>query len=94
MTSPYNPLALYGGHPLLPTGLNSTGINEDEYDGPGYNFVVSPVVFDSDISLRLIVLQAAFMEAFECPSSIIPFENRTVTVRHEIRTVTMARRCA
>lgn len=98
---PYDRWTIYGydddyhaGHPMLPTGLDSSDINADMINGPGLNDTMVPVTCVSDEFMRPLILQQNDFEQFACASVRIPDESRTVAIRYENRSVRITRRCA
>jgi len=57
-------LAWYG-HPVLPAGCNSWDINGDDYDGSGVNEPIWPMLFDTFIALRPLIVTEEMLEAFD-----------------------------
>lgn len=83
----YDPFLSKVRHPQLPTGVNSTPINGNEANGPGYNEPIWPMIFDSFEGFAPIFLSADHMDTFnECPDVVIPCVNNTVVFPQETRT--------
>jgi len=100
MSSNYDPFEIFGmnnsvlGAPLLPAGVNMVWTNGDEINGPGVNFDMLPVTCVSNQHFAPMVFDERFFELFDCPSRVIPSENRVTTIAYENRAVSVIKRCA
>lgn len=71
-------------HPILPCGLNSWELNGDEYNGPGANEAVAPVLFDSYEGLAPLIMNEEMQAAFDgCADYTVPCQDSMVTIPHE-----------
>jgi hypothetical protein len=82
-------------HPILPAGYNSWMINGDEVDGAGVNEPVSPLLFDTFVGLRVVILTEEMLEVFEgCADYTVPGQNNVVIFPNEVRTLVVQKRRA
>lgn len=84
-----DPWLSYFGHPVLPAGYNADDNNGDEVDGAGTNWPIWPVLFDSFIGLRTIILTEEMMNIFDttCPDYTVPATYNVITLpveNHEV----------
>jgi hypothetical protein len=86
-------MKVFDGNPELLAGVNSSAFALDEINGAG-RYELSPSLCRSDESLRVLILQPDDVDAFACPSAVVPFENRRIGVGAENRTVYVSKRCA
>jgi hypothetical protein len=84
----YDPnLPLYG-HPILPTGFNSWELNGDDWNGPGVNEPVWPLLIDTSEVFPVIVVTPAMLEVFAgCADLVFVCDTWQVMVRPEDRDV-------
>jgi hypothetical protein len=72
---------LYHTHPILHAGFNSDDIDGDEWNGPGTNWPVQPVLFDTFVGLKPLFITEDMLAAFaECPDLVIACESDTITI--------------
>ncbi len=78
------------GHPVLPTGYNSTENDGDEIDGAGVNDSIIPVWTDMFVPLTVLVITDDMMAVFDgCADYVVPCQNNVITFRREVRTQVM-----
>jgi len=84
----------YFGHPLLPAGFNADDNNGDYVDGPGTNWPVWPVLFDTFVGIPIVILTQEMMDVFEdaCPDYVAPCVSDTIVFPTEVRTQPIRRR--
>ena len=87
----YDPALDKTRHPQLPCGWNSAAVNQDEFNGAGYNEPVWPMKFDSFTGLTPLLFTAEKAALFtdNCADVTIKHENNTVVVRREVRVQTI-----
>lgn len=75
-------------HPILPCGINSWMIAGDELDGAGVNEPVWPLLFDSFEPVPVFIVTDEMMAAFDgCADYVVPCQNDTVMIPHEVDTI-------
>lgn len=73
--------SLYG-HPVLPTGYNSTDNDGDEVDGPGVNGPIIPIYADTFEPLVVMIITEEMLEVFDgCADYVVAPVNDTVVIR-------------
>ena len=83
-----DPNLSYFGHPILLAGFNTDDINGDDYDGPGTNWRISPMLFDSFESMQVVIITEEMLLVFEgCADLIIPCEHLEIVFPREPREV-------
>jgi hypothetical protein len=61
------------GHPQLPSGYNADDLNGDEFNGPGTNWPIWPLVFDTYQGFTPLIITDEMLEVFEgCADWIVP----------------------
>jgi hypothetical protein len=70
-------------------GYNSWFNNGDEVDGPGVNEPVWPVLFDTFVARKPLVVTEEMMTAFDtgCPDILIRRDNNTIQIPYEPSTI-------
>jgi hypothetical protein len=80
----------YFGHPILPCGFNADDVNGDDYDGPGTNWPVSPVLFDTFEAMEVVIITEEMLAVFEgCGDYVVPSERWEITWPCEVREIEM-----
>ena len=86
----YDPALDKSRHPQLPCGWNSAAVNQDEFNGAGYNEPCWTNTWDSFVGLTPLLLTTEKMATFsECPDVTIRAEDNTITLRREVRVQTI-----
>lgn len=80
----WDPFASAYNHPELPAGFNSDDIDGDDFNGPGTNWPVWPLMFDSYEGLEPLVMNRERYEVFDgCADYGVPMENNLITLGNE-----------
>lgn len=68
-------------HPVLPAGYNADDNNGDEVDGAGTNWLIAPLLFDTFVGLKPLVITAEMLEVFDttCPDYVVPADYGPIT---------------
>ena len=83
-----DPFLSYYGHPILPAGFNADDIDGDDYDGPGTNHRISPMLFDSFESMQVVIITEEMLAVFDgCADLVIPREHMEIEFPCEPREV-------
>lgn len=75
----YDPFASAERHPQLYAGYNADDVNGDMIDGPGTNWEIWPVIFDTYEGYTPIIMTDEMQEVFDgCADWVIPAVYDTV----------------
>jgi hypothetical protein len=83
-----DPNLSYFGHPLLPCGFNADDLNGDDYDGPGTNWRVSPMLLDSFEAKDVVIITEEMLAIFEgCADYVVARDIWRIGMPREVREI-------